>query len=89
MPIGLLKSYATMLPRLNAEERLGAVQDAAIAAMTRLEPGDAQGWSADTQRIANGEDVSGRRGQPATPDALAAIGIGVTIIQPGAEPAHV
>lgn len=63
-----------MLPRLDAEERLDAIDTRGVAAMRKLSRHDAQRAIRMLQRAAKGGPVKAAK---ATPDALAAMGISV------------
>jgi hypothetical protein len=71
MPMALVRASLTMMPRLQAEEALLAVQVTALGTGS-LKPGDAR---AVRDRLAR---AAGRRARAhrATPEGLAAMGIG-------------
>lgn len=72
-----------MLPRIEAGERLASIGDAALAA-GNLSPADARAMSRRLSEAAQGER---RRAAKATPEVLAAMGVGV-VIAPAASTAE-
>lgn len=70
-----------MLPRLQAEDQLAAVNAHVIAARMQMEPADAKRIVGEWVRATEGSDAV-PHAAPATPEGLAAIGIG-TVIVPG------
>lgn len=82
MPIGAVRIYSKALPALLAEEQLAAINTAMAGNSARMELSDVQ----DTQRSLEAAARGGRkkRSRKASADALAAMGIGAVIEQPGA-----
>ena len=70
-----------MMPRLQAEETLARAEATALGAGT-LEASAAGRLASELRRRARGGD--GPAGRRADPAALAAIGIGVTVVDPKA-----
>ncbi|MEP9402034.1 hypothetical protein [Sphingomonas sp. VNH70] len=64
-----------MLPRLEAERDLAAMQVATASAVMSIQPEDARAWVDDVRRAADG--AAERPRIAATPDALAVMGIAV------------
>lgn len=75
MPIALLKAYAAMLPRLEAEEQLGRIHAGALA-FGGGEKRDRERAIAALERQARGPQAK-RKPQKANPADLAVMGIAV------------
>lgn len=81
-----MSAFATMLPRLSAEEQLAAVRGAALVAGQYAEH-DARALMAGLERQAAGEPSTGSaqaegRARKAGPGELAMIGIGAVVVPP-------
>lgn len=81
-----VRGYARMIPRLQAEEALAAMDVAAMGNSASFAIKDVQRAQRDLQRIARGGEVP-RAARP-TPAALAAMGIEVVAAPVPAELAH-
>lgn len=77
--MALLRSYLAMLPRLSAERDLSEAQVALAVSAMHIEPQDAQRWSEEVRRIAEGGGDRPR--VAASPEALAAMGIAFEIVE--------
>jgi len=77
MPIALVRAFVAMLPRLQAEEQLAAIEAATIGNCVG-EPQDRQRRVRELER----EALGGRRRRPAKASNadLAAMGIGMTLV---------
>lgn len=74
--------YLAMIPRLDAEAQLSAVRGAIVSRALNMEPKDADRWMAERDRVATGADAEDApRAAKATPEALAAMGIGVVMME--------
>lgn len=71
-----MRAYLTMLPRLRAEEMLEASNAMALGSGA-LRPMEAARLRRELMR-----QTGGRSAVPATPMALAAMGIAVTVVEP-------
>ncbi len=75
--MALIKAYSAMLPRLEAGERKARISDAMVTARMGLSERDATRLLDDLDRAEAGTAASRPRGKPATPQMLAAMGIGI------------
>ncbi|MEZ5790509.1 MAG: hypothetical protein R3D34_06870 [Nitratireductor sp.] len=84
LPLALVRAFARMLPRLEAEETLRNWGTGSLAAGL-VKPHEARRLRSQLSRAAGGN----RKPVPATPQGLAMIGVAVTIVGPdGKEPSH-
>lgn len=80
MPIALLRAFATMLPRIDAEEQLSRMRIAAVGGSVSYELDAVTRMEAAFERLARGEDAEPKAAR-ATPEQLAEIGVGVVMVE--------
>lgn len=80
-----MRAYAAMLPRIDAEERLANI-DAQALAFGALQEEDADRILTHLQCARDGIVPEPQKPAIATPEAMAAMGIGVTIVGADGEP---
>lgn len=78
LPVVLVQALATMMPRLQAEEHLAAIEAAQLGAGL-VEAKDAQRRIRELEREALGSGHRAAR-KSASPDQLAAMGIGLRMV---------
>lgn len=81
MPIALVLAHMHMLPRLRAEDQLAAVRVAQLGGSAQFPIDDVKVQIRELEAAAN-IDRPRRRAARATPEALAAMGIGVVAVAP-------
>lgn len=84
VPIGLVRGMAAAIPRLSAEEYLVQIDMATMGNSARFDLKDIHSHQRNLRRLASGDDGRAerrrKRGAPPSPEALAAMGIGVVLV---------